>query len=776
MSATMLDRTGSRTVAREAVTGRPGAADLVDAGFLLALVAIALWGFRTTFDSPLFLAAGLAGAAIGVGVSHVATVLRQHWLVLGLLAVVAFFLFGGAVTFSAAGGLLPGPHTVGVLALLSVTGWKELLTTVPPVSGRGQLLVLPYLLGLASGSLGHGLGRRTSRPSVPVVVPTATLVAVTLLGTGEPAALLVQGLGFTLAGFSWVVVRRARLVRTVGTGAARRSQAVLAALLLLGAAAAGGLLGGHVPGADAGPRVVLRTYVQPPFDVTQYPSPLAGFRKYTEGAKTVWDQPLLTVDGLAAGDLLRFAVLDDYSGTVWSAGTPVAGGPAGSFRKVGSRIAASAVPATGPVRTVTLRVAPAYAGLADANVWLPGTGYPSAIRFEGADAARPADSLRYNGDTGQALVPARLRAGDVVTSTQTGIALAGKDLTPSGTPSLLPGATDPVAAWVTKRAGAQPTAWQQLLAVADALQRDGAYSDGLRGGEFQYLPGHGLARITSFLALPQTVGNDEQYAATFALAANHLGIQARVVLGGVVADDGTIRGRDVHAWVEVRGDGGAWFAVPQTRFMPDRDKHPKKQPPDQEPETAAADVPPPNAARPPGSPDSAPENRPVQRSSRKGLFGGLGLPGWLVTALTVAAYPVGVLVGIPLLLALLRGLRRRRRQRAGAGDLRLARGWQDYVDHARDLGIRVPAGLTRREQADLVGRPDLAAAADRAVFGAGVPDERTVRSYWTAIGTARRGLTGSASRRARVLRRYSVRGLLARDRRHPALLTLGGRS
>ena len=77
---------GSRTVARRAVTGRPTGGDLVDAGALLVLVALALWGLRTTFDSPRFLVAGLAGAALGIAVAHLATTLRQHWLVLAVLA------------------------------------------------------------------------------------------------------------------------------------------------------------------------------------------------------------------------------------------------------------------------------------------------------------------------------------------------------------------------------------------------------------------------------------------------------------------------------------------------------------------------------------------------------------------------------------------------------------------------------------------------------------------------------------------------------------------
>jgi len=55
------------------------------------------------------------------------------------------------------------------------------------------------------------------------------------------------------------------------------------------------------------------------------------------------------------------------------------------------------------------------------------------------------------------------------------------------------------------------------------------YSDGA-GDEAQYLPGHSIGRLTTFLTGIQLVGDDEQYAAIFALMTNFLGVPARVVL------------------------------------------------------------------------------------------------------------------------------------------------------------------------------------------------------------------------------------------------------
>ena len=95
----------------------------------------------------------------------------------------------------------------------------------------------------------------------------------------------------------------------------------------------------------------------------------------------------------------------------------------------------------------------------------------------------------------------------------------------------------------------------------------------------------------------------------------------------------------------------------------------------------------------------------------------------------------------------------------------MAQGWRDVVDHARDLGVAVPAGLTRREQAALVGHPELAGVADRAVFGYGEPEVAAVQAYWANCKRVKSELSSRSSRWKRVARLVSVRGLLFRDNR-----------
>ena len=96
--------------------------------------------------------------------------------------------------------------------------------------------------------------------------------------------------------------------------------------MLLGAAAvAAQPVGTWAAGGDEADvsRVVLRTYVEPPFDVGQYPSPLASFRRYVEmpqpDAANLYDRVLFTTEGAPAGTRVRIATLDDYDGVVWGA-------------------------------------------------------------------------------------------------------------------------------------------------------------------------------------------------------------------------------------------------------------------------------------------------------------------------------------------------------------------------------------------------------------------------------------------------------------------------
>ncbi|MEV4518232.1 transglutaminase domain-containing protein [Dactylosporangium sp. NPDC049525] len=524
----------------------------------------------------------------------------------------------------------------------------------------------------------------------------------------------------------------------------------------------------------------MRDHVVPPFDIGAYASPLVGFRKYTRDANQLWDQPLFTVTGLPDGAPVRIALLDDYDGSVWGA----AGG-AGATRTDGGyqRVGTTFGPAGGT--TVRVTIAPAYAAATDLNPWLPGAGTAGSIEFAGARRAALAESLRVNLAASTGLVTARLAAGDSYTvRTTVATVTLPEDAAPAGRPALTENAqallSSKVATWTRGATGGTA----QLKAVAAYLRANGAYTDG-GPGEGQYLPGHSLGRLAAFFSELRPAGNDEQYAAAYALIANYLGLPARVVLGATPGAGGVVRGSDVHAWVEVHVAGG-WATVPQTEFMPDVSKKPEQQPPQAAENTDAIVVPPPNAARQPTSTTDTSRTDPRTTGGEKRKA-----PWWERWWRTIA--PVVTYGGPPLLAVLLaagavigvKARRRYRRRTRGPVTGRYAGGWRELVDAARDLGADVPAGGTRQEEAVLLagrglgrvgpavppaGQPDvdlgrLATAVDAAVYGAGEPAAAQAAEFWRDVDAARRLLTRSGGRWRRWRAALSPRSLRPRRRR-----------
>jgi len=739
----------------------PTRVDLVDAGFLAAMCVLALVGFRTTYDGWTFLLIGVAGLLLGILVGHLANALRQPMITVAVLTVAVFFLLGGTVVLRQ----LPTASTLRGLADVGVNGWKQLLTTLPPVDGSGPLLAIPYILGLLCGSGGFTLARRVSRSAAPVFGPAAVLAAVILLGTGQPAAQLLQGVVFGCLALCWSAVRGARVRLAARNGSGRVARLVTGATLLAVASATAAIAGPLVAGGHD--RMVLRSYIAPPVDLGEYPSPLVGFRKYTKDANQLWDQTLFTVSGLPQGSAIRIATLDDYTGSVWAAtngartdGARTEGVQHNSFQRVGSRIYQSG---NGQEVTLHVTIGPAYAASDDINAWLPTAGRMTGIEFAGDRGPRNVNGFRYNLGTSSGVVRDRLGAGDaytVRTVLDTAAAIP-EDAQPFGRPWLSESASSFVGSRAAKWAGDVVGTGARLRAVAAYLRDNGAYSSG-GPGETEYLPGHSLGRLTAFLNAKRPVGDDEQYAAAFALIANNLGMPARVVLGAVPAADGTVRGQDVHPWVEIHLADGSWAPIPHTEFMPDTSKKPDQQPPQQVENTAAAVVPPPNTVR---SPDSLTDSSQVDGSGQPSVAPPprrWQLPGWAVAALTWGGPPLLVVLLVASTLVGLKARRRRNRRTRGTPVNRFAAGWREIVDHARDLGAVVPPGQTRREEAvTLAALPvgHLAAAADATVFGPGDPPPQAAAEYWVAVDSARRQLSRGVGRWRRLRAAVSVRSL-----------------
>ena len=157
-------------------------------------------------------------------------------------------------------------------------------------------------------------------------------------------------------------------------------------------------------------RVVARNWVEPPFDIGRYASPLAGFRKFVDpkgrpDRTNVYDKTLMDVDGVEAGTRIRFATMDRYDGMVWGAtdnALPEAADD--SFQRVSSTIDN---PATGEEVDVTVTLGEGWSG-----VWLPTVGALESMEFDTADARSKAEVFRYNLATSTAVVPTGLQPGD----------------------------------------------------------------------------------------------------------------------------------------------------------------------------------------------------------------------------------------------------------------------------------------------------------------------------------------------------------------------------
>lgn len=757
-------RTGSRTDRRARPTYRPlGAADWTDAGLVVALVLVALSGLARTFTGVEHLLVGVVGTLLGAGAALLARWRRWPGAVPVLLVGVLVVLLAGPLCLRSTGGsaYLPLPDTLRVLGDQVVGGWKDLLTTLPPVDGSGPLLVLPFLLGAAGGLLGV-LATGVRRPPAAVqallllLVPLAVLGVVILLGVAEPASLLLQGAVFAALALGAAGVRARRATaRPVGqVGRGRRAAGGVVLVLAAGLLAVP--VGSWAVGDDT--RFVLRDHVVPPFDVGQYPSPLASFRRYVEmpepDAANRYEQTLMTLDGAPEGTRVRFATLDAYDGVVWGAANEAAGsapGTAGaSFQRVSSTIDN---PVEGDEVEVEVELGEGYDG-----VWLPTVGALQGLEFEGDRGRATAESFRYNLATSTGVVPSGLRPGDRYTMD----AVVPAD-EPVG-PDDLPGTTDADLASAASFLATQAVQWTagearpvpRVLAAAATLKAQGKYTDGVLEAEKIYTAGHHRARLADgFVNDLIMAGNDEQYAATMALVANAIGVPARVVMGAVVPADGVVRGEHVEAWVELQLADGSWHTLPTDEFM-DFDR-PAERPPLNEQEMSGTTVPPPAPIPPPSS---LGEQTDAELDARQGEpdESGTSLPTWVLWVLLLVGSPLLLVALVVAVIVGVKALRRRRRLRAERVSARFVGAWRELVDAARDLGTPVPVGVgvTRREQSTTIpvpAAPLLARTADGHVFGPHEPEAPDAAAYWTQVAQERRALRSGVPwhRRARAV-------------------------
>lgn len=744
---------------------------------------------------PAAIAGPLAGGVVlGTLVALVASARAWSGLATAAVVVVAYVLAGPslAVPSSATGGLLPSVDSVALLLTGAVTVWKQVLTLDPTLGTAGNLLVAPFLLGLAgsvvavSGAARYRRGsEHQARAAWAAVVPVLVLAVAVVLGTQETVVPVASGVVLAVLLLVWSAWR-------AGTLAARRP---LALLLVVAALVGGGTAGGVWLGEQR-PRFVLRDELVPPFDPRAQPSPLSSFRRFV---KDWGDTELLTVTGLPAGTPVRLATMDAFDGVVWDVAGAEAADGSGAYRRVGDTI--TSVPDGRPVE-VTFEVHRLP------SVWLPTVGYARRFDFEGAFAAELAAELRYNDATGSAVLVDGVAPGTRWTAEVVVPAVPeDEDVADAPVADLrLPAAQrvpDAVPLYAGELAGTAATPVLVARSLEQGLAERGWFSHGL-AGDTPSLSGHGADRLTTLLTGDLMVGDGEQYASAMALMAREMGLPSRVVMGFVPdeadAADGsvTVTGDDVEAWVEIAFAGHGWVPFHPT---PDESKTPSADVPEEESRPQPQVVQPPPApedpVRPPDDDTEQPRTEDTDDDARQ--EDDLGRVLLVVAAVAV---PVTLLL-LPLaLVALAKRRRRRRRRRAARPVDRVVGGWDEMLDHARDLRRPVPRTATRREaavhlaavfapaaaragrsaraqapvavaapptggpaaqraerrrSASLGGQvARLAAGADAIVFGPGEPAPQDVEAYWAQVDATVRAMHRAVPWRQRWRGRWSA--------------------
>ncbi|MFA5606229.1 MAG: transglutaminase domain-containing protein [Leucobacter sp.] len=694
-------------------------------------------------------------------------------------------------------------------------GWKQLLTLTLPVGTYQTVLVPLYVVLFVTALLIMTLAQRSGRTPILAAIPMLAPVAFgTIFGASAvsdpfrlgpltvhaPREIALWLAAAALAG-GWVAwtagaQRRAalRLGRVAGDRHERRGGAFRLAAgggVLVAALAAGLVV---APLLDADARAVPRDAVDPALIITDRPSPLAAYRNAKRD--TAIDEPLFTVStetGLP--ERLRLAVLDAYDGVDFH----VSADAAGRF----TRFPSGEQPAQ-PSR-VSIEVRDGYQ-----DIWAPTAGLGAPPTFTGPRAGALADAFYVNRATEAAIAaPGARGAGGA--GAAVGLAAgdgyqAEMDAAAPAPPSALgaPLSSAPLidleqvpelARWIDRQA--LPADAEGFTRLAEMLRERGYLSHAMSesAGETRWLArlaeeygtvfeasagGHSLARVEAMFTqlnaqqsaagedadsaqLVAAVGDDEQFAAATALLARALGYDSRVVIGvrlggaevpGVPTCQAECTGDHLAAWVEVRGDGNVWVpfdVTPQVSQQPQRLEQGEQLPefPTTPEERDAQEVDPPIGLGEQG--EGSPSDPEAIEASWLGPI--LRAVGLAAAAIALIALPI-------FFLPVAKRIRAHHRRRAAAPELRALGAWEEFVDRARDAGVRIPDRASRTQVAAAIGSPAAARAAaqvDRAVFSAHGIGEADAEALWRATDTESAERAAGLSLGQRIRAAYSLR-------------------
>jgi transglutaminase-like putative cysteine protease len=728
---------------------------IIDLVVLSVLSLVGIAGFETSFGGLGFLIAAVAGIVVGTVAAVLGTVLRLGVLTTVLIAIVAYFLLGTPFTMPDAAlfVVLPSLESLAGLAIGAVFGWADILTIGTPVQAPAYIAVVPYfaawLVSLAGSMLVlRWLPRRRTvlRASLLLIGPALLYISGILLGTDQAYLAGVRGVAFAVIALTWLAWRRGSVVEAQGDGANRlRNRRIQGSAVVVAGAVVIGAVSGFALAPTQTERFVLRDQVVPPFDTTEYPSPLAGFRGYT---KTKADETLFTVTGMQPGDTVRLATMDAFDGQLYNIAGPDGRAADGGYAITGETLPEPPLATLDGERTIGVEI-DAYS-----DVWLPTVGYGSDLRL-GGDASERSGELRYNATAGTAVLKGGVNRG-VEYRLEAAVQREPDDAELASTPvaevelAAVDDAPDVIAAKAKELAGDSSSPIEQLRAIEKGLATEGFLSHGLASDEAPSRAGHGADRLIELFTRSEMIGDDEQYASAMALMARSLGYPARVVLGfAPEIDEGAssieVLGSDVSAWVEVPFEDVGWVGF---RPTPERTDAPKLESP------KSKTVPQPQVRQPPRAEHAADEllsttqiDDSEDKRKKQRQF---EVPTWVWIAASSVAVPLAIIF-LPMLLVLARKRGRRRRRRRTLDDRSAAGAWEELLDRSSELGVEPPGGASRRQAAREIERQlaaqgldvridgtpvsftTLAATIDRDVFAGDDIVPATAERRWTEV-------------------------------------------
>ncbi|MGX1793014.1 transglutaminase domain-containing protein [Microbacterium sp. NPDC055312] len=740
---------------------------IIDIAAVGTLLIAALVGFWTTFAGPSFLLAAIGGVVLGLAVAAVCAWRGWGILIVTGATVAVYFVFGGALALphTALLGVIPTVDTLVGLATGVVTSWKQLLTTVAPVSAADGHLLVPFLIGLVASVLSASLALRLRHLAWSLLPIVGALFLVIALGVPTAAFPLVQGIVIAGVAAGWLSLRswwapQSSAVNVSEADPARarymRTRRLVGGLAVV-AVAAGAGAGVNAVVADSAPRHVFRDAIIPPFNIRDYASPMQGFRKTVRDQKT---KTLFTVTGLPEDGRVRLAAMDGWDGVVYNV---TDGGPGSSsaFLPLRSDMATE-------VEGVPARL---HFEIADySGVWLPGTTIVDDVTFEGARADELRRSAYSNPATDTTVVTARLKKGDAYTVDAIIAPKVGDEQLKDAkfaniTQKVSSYSPEDLSATAADIVTDAETPIEQARALETYFAEGGFFSHGLEG-EVLSRAGHTAERISTLLGGDQMIGDDEQYAVAMALAAQEVGIPVRVVMGYYPDADRkkepvfAATGDDVHAWVEIAFEGFGWIPFDPT---PPEDKVPQDQ------NTKPRVDPKPQVLQPPPPPQEPVDLPPTVPDDRKPEDDSLNVLGIIGMILAIAGVSLGVLLLLAspfIVIGAWKAAKRRARRNAERHSDRISGGWDELTDRAIDHGARIPPGGTRVEEAGVVSSaltvPAATALAERAdgqVFGPGEPTAEEVEAFWREVDEAVSGMRGATTFWGRMRARLSLRSL-----------------